>query len=417
MTFAFWSIAASMVLVALALVLRPLVRGGAGAGTRVAALERARRDGVLSEAEYAAKRATLADDAGAAPSPVPRALAVALALGLAFGAVALYRVVGQPLGLFAVPRTASSAPAPAASAVAPATEAPALEDATRELAAKMASSPDDFDGWLLLGRSYKQLQQFTQARDALAKAHALRPDDPDAMVEYAESLALASDDRRLAGEARTLLDRALAREPEHQRGLWLLGIAALQDERWADAVAIWERLLPQLPPDSAVAESVREQIAQARARAGMPALAEREPEASSGAAAPAPATAPVADADEEAPGPRLVVEVTIAPELAARIAPTDTLFVFARAPEGPRMPLAIQRMPVPDLPATVVLDDTMGMMPALRLSQAGTVVVGARISKSGNATPSSGDFEVISAPIEIAAQRAPVRLTIDRVVP
>ena len=413
MTLAFWTIAATMVLVALALVLRPLVRGGGAADARLAALERARRDGVLSEAEYASKRAALAGEAGTAHAPVPRALASVLALVIAIGAVALYRVVGQPLGLFATPRVAATA-----SVEAPPGEAPALEDATRELAAKMAESPEDFDGWLLLGRSYKQLQQFAEARDALAKANALRPEDPDAMVEYAEALALASEDRRLAGEARALLDRALALEPNHQRGLWLLGIAAIQDERWADAVATWETLLPQLPPESSVAESVREQIAQARARAGMPALAERvggEP-ATGDAAPPAPAAAAPA-ADDAATGPRLVVEVSIAPELAARIAPTDTLFVFARAPEGPKMPLAIQRIPVPSLPATIVLDDSMGMMPALKLSQAGTVVVGARISKSGNATPSSGDLEVISRPLEVASQRTPVKLFIDRVVP
>lgn len=405
MTFVFWSVAGAMALVALALILRPLVRGGARDG-RLEALERARREGVLSDAEFEAKRDALGSSS---PAPAPVSLAVMGVFALAFvaAAVLLYRGVGEPRGLD--PSTATPAAA----------DAPGLEDATRKLAERLAKEPDDAEGWLLLGRAYKTMQRFPEARDALANANRLAPGEPDTMVEYAESLALASDDRRLAGEALALLDRALAADPAHQRGLWLRGIAMLQDERYADAVAVWEKLLEQLPPGSEVAESVVQQIAQARARAGMPAMAERAESPAAPAAAPAtaPTAAPAATADAGTTGPRLVVEIDLAPELASRIAPGDTLFVFARAPQGPKMPLAIQRIPAPKFPATVVLDDSMGMMPALKLSQAPEVVVGARISKSGNATPQSGDLETVSAPLAVATQRAPVKLVIDRVVP
>ncbi|HET9484290.1 MAG TPA: tetratricopeptide repeat protein [Xanthomonadales bacterium] len=414
MTVAFWLLCALMTLAAVALVLRPLLRGGAPRDPRLDALDRARREGVLDEAEYEAKRATLGDAPVAMPA-VPRALPLLLVALLVASAFGLYRLVGEPRALDPAAIAATSAAAGGAAAGGNGTPAatPTLEDATVGLAKRLEDNPDDVEGWLLLGRAYKTMQRFGEARDALANAMRLAPDNADVMVEYAESLALAADDRRLGPEALALLGRALERDPAHQRGLWLRGIAALQDERYAEAVADWETLLAQMPPDSEVAESIKEQIAQARARAGMPALAER-------VAAP-PAAAEPAPPPQETPaataGPRLVVEVALAPEVAAKVAAGDTLFVFARAPQGSKMPLAIQRLPVPAFPATIVLDDSMGMMPALKLSQAGEVVVGARISRSGNAAAQSGDLEVISAPFAVAGRRDPVRLVIDRVVP
>lgn len=420
MTPVFWSIAGAMALVALALVLRPLVRGGASRDARLDTLERARREGILTDAEAAAKREALGVQSAPSP-PVPKPLVAVLVLALLAGSVGLYRLVGEPRAL--VPGGLATS----------ATTAPPMEQAIPALVARLEREPGDLEGWLLLGRAYKQTQRFAEARDALANAIRIAPESPDAMVEYAESLALAAPDRRVGDESRALLARALAREPEHQRGLWLSGIASLQDERYADAVAAWDRLLAQLPPDSDVAESVREQIAQARARGGMPALAERttpalpgrtDPPSTSSAPMPPIAAANAAtqaaaanDATADATGPRLVVEIALAPALAARIEPGDTLFVFARAPQGPKMPLAIQRIPVPSFPTTIVLDDSMGMMPALKLSQAGQVVVGARISKSGNAAAQSGDLEVFSEPLTVATQRGPVKLVIDRVVP
>ena len=107
-----------------------------------------------------------------------------------------------------------------------------------------------------------------------------------------------------------------------------------------------------------------------------------------------------------------MVRVDVAPELKGRIQPGDTLFVFARMPEGPRMPLAIQRRQADSLPITVTLDDSMGMLPTMKLSSSPQVVVGARISRSGNATPQSGDFQGLSAPLAVAGQDGVVDLII-----
>ena len=223
-------------------------------------------------------------------------------------------------------------------------------------------------------------------------------------VEYAEALALASDTRRFEGEAEALLADALGKHPDHQRALWLSGIAAVQREDRAAALAHWQRLLPLLPPDSSVYTAVAEQI---RGLGGnVPELAA------------APVTPPSAPAAAIADGgPALRVTVRIADALTSRVAPTDTVYVFARAAEGPKMPLAIQRFAASELPKEVVLDDTMGMMPTLKLSQVPRIVLGARISKSGNAIPQSGDFEVIGAPFEQGDDAPPHELVIADVVP
>jgi len=203
--------------------------------------------------------------------------------------------------------------------------------------------------------------------------------------------------------------------PENQRGLWMLGIAEVQEGRHAEAIAVWERLLTQLPPGSDVASSVQEQIANARQAGGLPAPAATAQAPVATAAAPTATPAPPAQAEVTSGG--LTVAVDVAAELKDRIAPGDVLFVFARAPEGSKMPLAIQRLPATGFPMRLVLDDSMGMMPALKLSQAERVVVGARISKSGNAAPQSGDFEIISDPFALAEQALPVELVISRIVP
>jgi len=107
--------------------------------------------------------------------------------------------------------------------------------------------------------------------------------------------------------------------------------------------------------------------------------------------------------------------VSLAPALAARVAPGDTLFVFARAAEGPRMPLAIIKRAGADLPLSFTLDDSMAMAPQFKLSAFANVVVGARLSKSGNAMPQSGDLEGTSPPL--AGRHSGIEIVIDTVRP
>lgn len=412
MTTAFALTALLLVLVALAFVLPPLLRQPpAHAGdhqARLQALEAARATGILSQAEYEAKRAALAadgatGDAAATPPAPSRRSALLLVLLLPLATWLLYRELGEPRALH--PGATASTAAPAAMA---GEQPQSLEEATAGLAERMRESPDDLGGWMLLGRAYKTLQRFPEAQQALANAYRLAPDDPDVQVEYAEALTLAGQDRHIAGEAAELLDRALATEPDHQRGLWLKGIQAYQDEDFAVAAATWEHLRGLLPPNADVLASLDERITDARTRAGLPLAAAT-------AAAPATDATATATSDASADGARLSVEVDIAPALRAGLQAGDVLFVFARAPNGPRMPVAIQRLPAASLPVTVTLDDSTSMTPQLTLSTLPEVVVGARVSRSGNAVPQPGDLEAFSDPVPTAGATR-VRLVIDRVV-
>ena len=417
MTTTFLIIVAAMLAAAFALVLRSLLRREPGAGDvarKLEAFDRALADGVLDEAEFGRKRkALLAEQGAAAPSRPALLPVLALALLLPLGSVLVYLTVGTPQAL---DPALAAAPAGAGSPHGGAGSTPQMDQAIAGLEKRLEAEPENVEGWMLLGRAYKTTQRFDAARDALKRAFDLQPNDPDVMVEYAEAIALADPERDIAGEPQALLEQAVADNPQHQRALWLLGIGAAQVGDYTGAIARWEALLPLLGEDDGeIREQVEAQLAEARSRAGLPAAP-----ASTAATAPAAApAAPVAAADP-APaggGARLTVEVDISPELAARLAPSDVLYVFARAAEGPRMPLALQRLPGAKFPLTVTLDDSMAMMPTMKLSSAPQVVVGARVSKTGVANPQSGDLEVISAPLATATQDAPVRLVINTVVP
>lgn len=416
MTLRFFLLAALMTVAALALIVVPLLRRrGATTGPdlrALRALDQAHAAGVISAEEYAAKRAALPEvttAAGASNRPAfVTVLLVALLLPLS--AIVLYRTIGTPEALDPAALTAA----------APGGEhGMSMDQAVAGLVAKLEQNPDDATGWALLGRAYQAMQRFAESRDALERARRLQPEDRDLQVEYAQALALASPEQRIDGESRRLLDEVVAADPNHQRALWLIGISEYQAQRYAEAIAIWERVLPQLPAGSNVARSIQDRIAEARRLGNLPAPAGAEPgDANAGVAAapadgspsnPAPAQAATA-------GPRLTVEVSLDPALADRLAPDATLFVFARAAEGPPMPLAIQRLSAGQLPLTVTLDESNGMLPNMKLSMFPTIVVGARVSRSGQAIAQSGDLQTLSAPIEVT-RTEPIVLKIDQVVP
>jgi cytochrome c-type biogenesis protein CcmH len=414
-TSAFLIFAALMLIAALAFVLVPLLRTRVGddaqneARRRRKALEAAHADGILTDAEYAAKCAALAQ---AAPASVPArtrtgfAVALAVALLLPAGAILLYWQLGAPRAL------------DPANLVARSGEGADIEAAIAQLAEKMKQDPDNAEGWALLGRAYKSTRRFAEARDALKRAHDLLPDDADLMVEYAETLVLSSSDHRIQGEALDLIEKAIQTNPQNQKGLWLAGIADSQAGKYAEAVKKWKTLLPLLPPGSNVADSVREQIAQAEAlRDGkpLPAPSAQPPAETSKAAAAAEAGANEAQAAASS-GPHILVTVALDPRLKDKVAPGDTLFVFAKAASGPPMPLAIAKLSAAQLPASVTLTDAMSMMPNMNLSAFAQIVIGARISKSGQAIAQSGDLQTLSAPLP-NSRSEPVELTIDQAVP
>jgi cytochrome c-type biogenesis protein CcmH len=220
------------------------------------------------------------------------------------------------------------------------------------------------------------------------------PPNAQLYTDWAEAIA-ASQGRSLAGQPSELLERAIKLEPDNPKTLALLGAAAMERDDKATAIKMWTKLRSVLPPDST-------QVAQVDA-----ALARL------GESPPAPAPAAVAAAT---PGKTSVEgRVEIDPKLVKNVAPTDTVFIFARDPDGARMPLAASKFTGADLPRTFVLSDAMAMSPAATISKAGKVVVEVRVSKSGDVKPQAGDLTGSSPPVAPGARD--VKVTIDRVVP
>jgi cytochrome c-type biogenesis protein CcmH len=258
-----------------------------------------------------------------------------------------------------------------------------VEAMVGQIEARLKDKPQNAEAWAMLGRAQAVLGRHEQAAQAFKQAVALRGDDPMLLAHYADALAGANG-RSLEGEPSRLLDKALAIDPGNLKALSLAGTRAFNRQDYPLAVQHWENLV-RLAPDPAIAQQVQQAIDEARRRAG---LASAAPAASSVAAGPLPQA-----------GASLSGTVSLAPTLAARTKPGDTLFVFARAADGPRMPLAIVRKQVKDLPLNFTLDDSMAMTPAAKLSSATRVVVGARISARGDATPQPGDLQGFSMPV------------------
>ncbi len=336
----------------------------------------------------------------AAARPAARRAVIVLALLIPVGSVLTYLGLGDPRGVEPLAARAVTAPGAARHSVTP----EQIEAMVVSLAERLKAQPGDAEGWMMLGRSYTALGRHRDAVSALRRANELAPGNASLLADFADVLGMAQG-RRLAGEPARLIQQALDADPRHGKALSLAGSVAFEARDYVAARGYWERLIVVVPPGSDIARSVQANIAEAR-------------QLESAAPAPAPAAAAAAPAVvSAAPGSASSVggEVSVGPELAARIAPGDTLFIFARAAQGPRVPLAIIRRPVGAWPSAFVLDDSMAMAANLKLSGFDKVVVGARISKSGNATPQPGDITGQSD--VIAPGTRGLRITIDQVQP
>jgi cytochrome c-type biogenesis protein CcmH len=376
-------------------------------------------EGTLGDEAYAAARTPLerelldlvmAQPPGAAPAAVAAAAAARPAkpskglLAGVYGSVLVLAAVGYMV--YGSPGLPSAGPP--GSAV-PAAEAPAMTPeqfvaAVDQLAARMAQEPANAEGWALLARSYVRMGRHADAVPAFAKAVEIVGADPSLLVDYADALAMANG-RVLDGEPLVLVQRALRMDPDNAKGLALAGTGAFNNKDYTTAVQHWERLARVSPPDSPFLAQLQGSIDEARKLGGMPPGPRVAPEAQAApAAAATPATPASAGGQAAAAGAVLTGTVRLAPSVAALAKPDDVVFIFARPAEGARMPLAILRHQVKDLPVTFRLDDSMAMSPAMKLSQFAQVVVSARVSKSGQAVPAAGDLSGQSAPVGNQAQ-------------
>lgn len=395
----FWISTGLLTLLVLALLCWPLLRRRSGDGAsrraintaiyrdQLADLERDLASGTLSQAEYAGAREEIerrvledvaADTAptDTAPRRLPRT-ALALAVTLPLAAALLYVVLGTPAALDPAARQGPQA------------SAAEIEKMVATLAARLEKDPGNLEGWAMLGRSYLVTGRLAEAAKAFDKAGPAMEASTELMLQVAE-LSAELNEGRIEGRGRELLQRVLKAEPQNPQALVLAGTDAFFRQQYADAVRHWEAVLAQLPPGSPDAQNLTAGIEKARSLQG---------EAPAGARARAEAK------PQAAAGKTVSGRVTLAPALAGKASPDDVVFIFARAAEGPRMPLAVVRTRVADLPQDFTLDDSMALSPEFKLSSAGTLRIEARVSKSGDATARPGDLRGESGPVQPGASK------------
>jgi cytochrome c-type biogenesis protein CcmH len=322
-----------------------------------------------------------------------RRTSLALAVLLPLAAAGLYTWLGSPAALD-----------PRATRIATQQD---VEKMVSDLAARMAKDPSDPKGWIVLARSYRVMNRLPEAEDAFNHIGESLYQNATLLAEYADVLATRAMGN-FDGKPMEIVKRALEIDPQNPMALSLAATAAYNRNDFAGAVALWERLLTIVPPDSDDAKWLGEAVSKTRAQIGAPAATAQ---AASGRAD----KKTVAAATPAIPGAAISGRVSLAPALAAKVQPTDTVFVFARAPQGSRMPLAVQRVRVSDLPFDFKLDDSMAMSPESKISGAAEVRIEARISKNGSATPGPGDL--IGAGPVVKPGASKVEVVIDQVRP
>ncbi|NOT69422.1 MAG: c-type cytochrome biogenesis protein CcmI [Methylophilaceae bacterium] len=408
----FWIVVFVLLVLVLALLLPALLRPNVLVKTDANAEKRAifrqqfeelaqdKGNGVLDETQYALAKSDLerrllteADVVSQQATSVKpdKILAGIILLAFPVLAILLYASLGNPLAIIS-PLTTSQTQ----TGVAHETTMADLEKMLATLQQKLEKNPQDAKGWTVLARSYMQLKRYAEAEQAYEKVTQLVKDDAQLYADYAEASALAAGST-LIGKPEALIQKALAIDPQHIKTLLLKGSLEFERKTYDQAIVDWESALKLLPADALEMKSeVRAMLTEANK---LSASAQKNGNAQTG--------------EPQASG--ISGAISLSPKLAGKIDPAATLFIYARAPQGAPMPLAILRATAGELPYSFKLDDNNSVMAERKLSQASEVVLVARISKSGNAQPQSGDLQGSSAVIKPDAKE--IKLVIDQVLP
>ena len=319
----------------------------------------------------------------AAPSVFqkPWRVTAALAVSLPVLAMVMYGVLGQPVAL---DPTVLARGAEENTEVTP----EKLTTMATALTRRLQDEPNSAEGWVMLGRVQRARGLFAEADDAFGKALALTQDD-DLWIERAEVLA-QKNNGIFSGEPWAIIQRVLTRNPQHINALLLAGSASFAELNYRSALRFWERARDLVDANSPDAQELDRAMAEARDKLGLPPLPQR-------AATDANATASAAASS-------ISGRVSVVSELSSKIAPTDTVFVYATPVSGSKMPVAMIRTTADKLPFDFVLDDSTAMMPDAKLSKMSEVTVRVRISKSGQAKAQAGDLGVSLSPVKPGSQ-------------
>lgn len=414
----FWIACAVLLIVALLFVVLPLWRN-AGKNNEIqrdaanleilrdqlAELEADLRDGMLSQDAYEqGKRelqARLLEEVDVTAQPArslrhpAKTLAIILAISLPLFSVPLYLTLGSTKAL--LPQ-----------------QEPGLagdfgiirsEAKLQELEKKLAQQPENPDGWVVLARSYGELQRYADAVRAYAQLVKLVPDEAQIWANYADVYAMTNN-QSLLGEPTKFLNRALELDGNNTMALALSGSAAMERGDYASAIRHWTKLADLLPPDNSDMQMIRDGIQQARDFLAMQKNGKGKP-----------ANPPVADKAHEkmvAGQGAVSGKVSLSPALANKAAPTDTVYIFVREAHGQKTLISVMRKQIKDLPMKFTLDDSMAIQPQVKLSGFDQVVVVARTSKSGNPIAQSGDLQGSTGVVKPGAKG--LNLVIDSIV-
>ncbi|MCP9446040.1 MAG: c-type cytochrome biogenesis protein CcmI [Nitrospira sp.] len=430
MTLAFGLIATALILIILGVLLRPLFKQAAtGTGMerektlpvyrqQFAELEQDKSSGLLTEEQYLAARQELerrlleevgvAEKGTVADQPMNvKYVALALVVLVPMASGVLYWSLGNPVAM--THPAAGALSASQGDVEDDRLMAEGLNTLIERLKQKLEQNPDDVTGWTLLARSYMVMDRYAEAVPVFEKAVALNPNDASLLADYADALGVHQG-RKLEGKPEALIQKALRLDPNNVKALMLSGTVAFNRKDFAAAIKDWELARTNLPPNSdpESTEQLTASINEAKRRMG-------------GAPLMAMANAALAESSVPSDHPpikkqggshAITGKVVLGPGMEAKSSGADTLFVFAKDPNGPPMPVSIVRATKKDLPFTFRLDDSTSPMPSRKLSDLETVVIVARLSRSGTAMPGSGDLEGMSQPIKPGTEG--ITIVIDR---
>ncbi|MEL0586245.1 MAG: c-type cytochrome biogenesis protein CcmI [Candidatus Thiodiazotropha sp. (ex. Lucinoma kazani)] len=427
----FWIITAGLIVLAMAFVALPLLRKHVETGVttnelnlsvfkqQLAELDADLEAGILEQNRYDAARKDLekelltdiSSELKTTKTAVSSPIMALSALLIPLAAIFLYQTIGSPEIIQRLAEQPAGMPtkaSPSQSQPGNTQNLPPMEELVKRLAAKLQEQPDNQEGWVMLGRSYMAMNNPSAAINAYERAIQLNDQNVALLLAYSEAIA-STNGNDFSGRAAPMIDKAYQLEPNNPNVLWISGILAYQRSEFKSAIERWEALKVMLQPQSAELESVNDALDDVRSKLG---LAPDEAPLPNIVQAKKPASSkPVANSSKS-----LQVEISLSPELQAKAKPGDLVFVYAKALSGPPMPLAAVRKKVSDLPLSIKLDDSMAMMPQMKLSGFPEVVVGARISLSGNPSAQSGDLEGEIKPVS-PGQSETVRVVINSVHP
>lgn len=426
MTATFWAIVSAMTLAILGLVLRPLLMRQSTVTNeqemklpvyrqQFSELEQDLANGLLTDEQYQTARSelerrVLEETGSTETSPLTtgglvnlRFVALSLAMIIPASSGVLYWTLGNPSAMTHPTVASASQGGPGGDGQ----MAESLNQLIEQLRKKLEQNPNDAVGWGLLARSYMAMERYADAVPIFERATKLDPDNAGLLADYADSLAVHQG-RKLEGRPETLIQKALKLDPHNVKALMLSGTIAYNRKDFSRAAKEWEDAHAHLPPDDQEsADQLKASIAEAKRRMGggpsMNMLVANPPMEQ---AKPAKAAAPSGQSRA------ITGKVILGPNLANKASLPDTLFVFAKDVAGPPMPVSIVRASSKDLPFTFRLDDSTSPMPSRKLSDIDTVVIVARLSKSGKAMAESGDLEGMSQPLKPGAEN--ITVVIDR---